>query len=529
MSALVHDEIALAKAQLKQDVKRGAVSGGAFSGAGAVLLFSPADAQLRTRLRHPAPGATGTSRSASCCPFAANVVVAGLLGLIGMAFAKKAKKGKGPQKVAASMKETAGVLQNAKPHPRPDCRTLTSRLWHARPHDGPRHTLGPARLGRTPRRPRRRRGDPPGRRCQRRRFHIAELGEGPLVLLLHGFPQFWWTWRHQLVALADAGFRAVAMDLRGVGGSDRTPRGYDPANLALDVTGVIRSLGEPDAALVGHDLGGYLAWTAATMRPKLVRRLAVTSMPHPRRWRAAMLRDPRQSGGERPHLGLPAALRSRAPADRRRGRAGRAADPRVVGAAVAGRGGARGLPEGHVHPVHGALRGGAVPLAGALAGPAGRLPVQPAHEAPGAGADAASARLPRSRSAHAQRGGLRGVRRGPVPLAPLRRSGALPARGGPRRVLHRADQLAAGPRTGPVRRTIRRDEHPESRAAGEPTSGLPGIREAGRPGGREAGRPGIARRGTSKGPARLRRVTNAPRLVPGRRTPVPPPSHVPGA
>jgi pimeloyl-ACP methyl ester carboxylesterase len=127
------------------------------------------------------------------------------------------------------------------------------------------------------------------------RFHIAELGDGPLVLLVHGFPQFWWAWRHQLTALADAGFRAVAMDLRGVGGSDRTPRGYDPANLALDVTGVIRSLGEPDAALVGHDLGGYLAWTAAVMRPKLVRRLAVASMPHPRNWRAALLRDPRQT------------------------------------------------------------------------------------------------------------------------------------------------------------------------------------------------------------------------------------------
>lgn len=55
------------------------------------------------------------------------------------------------------------------------------------------------------------------------RFHIAEMGEGPLVLLLHGFPQFWWTWRQQLPALAEAGFRAVAMDLRGVGGSDRTP------------------------------------------------------------------------------------------------------------------------------------------------------------------------------------------------------------------------------------------------------------------------------------------------------------------
>ncbi|MFD7917778.1 alpha/beta fold hydrolase [Streptomyces sp. NPDC059740] len=127
------------------------------------------------------------------------------------------------------------------------------------------------------------------------RFHIAEMGEGPLVLLLHGWPQYWWTWRHQLPALAAAGFRAVAMDLRGVGGSDRTPRGYDPANLALDITGVVRSLGEPDAALVGHDLGGYLAWTAAVMRPKLVRRLVVASMPHPRRWRSAMLSDPRQS------------------------------------------------------------------------------------------------------------------------------------------------------------------------------------------------------------------------------------------
>jgi pimeloyl-ACP methyl ester carboxylesterase len=127
------------------------------------------------------------------------------------------------------------------------------------------------------------------------RFHIAEIGEGPLVMFVHGFPQFWYAWRHQLVALAEAGFRAVAMDLRGVGGSDRTPRGYDPPNLALDVCGVIRSLGEPDAALVGHDLGGYIAWTAALMRPKLLRRLAVCSMPHPRHWRAAMVKDVRQT------------------------------------------------------------------------------------------------------------------------------------------------------------------------------------------------------------------------------------------
>ncbi|MFC7510269.1 alpha/beta fold hydrolase [Streptomyces thermocarboxydus] len=172
-----------------------------------------------------------------------------------------------------------------------------SRLWHARPHDGPRHSFGAASVVRLDL------PDAPGLvhrdvAANGARFHIAELGDGPLVLLLHGFPQFWWTWRHQLTALADAGFRAVAMDLRGVGGSDRTPRGYDPANLALDITGVIRSLGEPDAALVGHDLGGYLAWTAAAMRPKLVRRLAVSSMPHPRRWRSSMLADARQTAAQ---------------------------------------------------------------------------------------------------------------------------------------------------------------------------------------------------------------------------------------
>jgi pimeloyl-ACP methyl ester carboxylesterase len=126
------------------------------------------------------------------------------------------------------------------------------------------------------------------------RFHIAELGEGPLVLLVHGWPQFWWTWRHQLTALADAGYRAVAVDLRGVGGSDRTPRGYDPSNMALDLTGVIRSLGAPDATVVGHDWGGFLAWTAAAMRPALVRRLVIVSSAHPRRFRRSLLTDRRQ-------------------------------------------------------------------------------------------------------------------------------------------------------------------------------------------------------------------------------------------
>ncbi|WP_320779503.1 phage holin family protein [Streptomyces sp. CRN 30] len=117
MSALVHDEIALAKAQLKRDVKRGAAGGGAFAAAGAVLIFSLP--MLSFALAYGIR--TWTDWNLAVCfllSFAANVLVAGVLALIGVVFAKKAKKGKGPQKVAASMKESAGVLQNAKPHPR---------------------------------------------------------------------------------------------------------------------------------------------------------------------------------------------------------------------------------------------------------------------------------------------------------------------------------------------------------------------------------------------------------------------------
>ena len=119
LSALVHDEIALAKAQLKQDVKRGATSGGAFSMAGAVLVFSLP--MLNFALAYGIR--TWSHWNLAICfvlSFAANVLVAGLLALIGVVFAKKAKKGRGPQKVAASMKESASVLGNAKPHPRPE-------------------------------------------------------------------------------------------------------------------------------------------------------------------------------------------------------------------------------------------------------------------------------------------------------------------------------------------------------------------------------------------------------------------------
>lgn len=121
------------------------------------------------------------------------------------------------------------------------------------------------------------------------RFHVADIGTGPAIVLLHGFPTFWWTWRRQLTSLADAGYRAIAMDLRGYGGSDHPPDGYDPRTMAADVAGVIRSLGITDAVVVGHGWGGVAAWSMAVLEPEVVRAIVPVSMPHPRRLRAAIL------------------------------------------------------------------------------------------------------------------------------------------------------------------------------------------------------------------------------------------------
>ncbi|HSL07718.1 MAG TPA: alpha/beta hydrolase [Pseudonocardiaceae bacterium] len=131
------------------------------------------------------------------------------------------------------------------------------------------------------------------------RLHVAEAGTGPLVLLLHGFPEFWWSWRHQLPALAAAGRRAVAVDLRGYGDSDKPPRGYDLWTLSGDVAGLVRALGERQADLVGHDWGGILGWCTATLHPRLVRSVTVLSAPHPLAMGQALLRDPAQRSASR--------------------------------------------------------------------------------------------------------------------------------------------------------------------------------------------------------------------------------------
>src|SRR5260370_165952 len=88
------------------------------------------------------------------------------------------------------------------------------------------------------------------------RFHVAESGDGPLVLLLHGFPEFWWTWREQLSSLKGAGFRAVAVDLRGFGGSDKPPRGYDLVTAASDAAGGVPARGAANAVVGGPGCGG---------------------------------------------------------------------------------------------------------------------------------------------------------------------------------------------------------------------------------------------------------------------------------
>jgi pimeloyl-ACP methyl ester carboxylesterase len=114
------------------------------------------------------------------------------------------------------------------------------------------------------------------------RIHLVEQGDGPLVLLVHGFPESWRSWRRQLPALADAGYRAVAIDVRGYGGSSVPPEieAYRMLAHVADNVGVVRALGAESAVVVGHDWGSPIAANSALLRPDLFRAVALMSVPY---------------------------------------------------------------------------------------------------------------------------------------------------------------------------------------------------------------------------------------------------------
>jgi soluble epoxide hydrolase/lipid-phosphate phosphatase len=119
------------------------------------------------------------------------------------------------------------------------------------------------------------------------RMHYVEQGDGFPVLLLHGFPELWYSWRHQIPALAGAGFRAIAPDMRGYGETDQPEaiESYDIHQLVADMTGLLDSLDLPRAVIVGHDWGGVIVWQMALMHPERVERVISLNTPFQRRSR----------------------------------------------------------------------------------------------------------------------------------------------------------------------------------------------------------------------------------------------------
>ncbi|MBW4575926.1 MAG: alpha/beta hydrolase [Aphanothece sp. CMT-3BRIN-NPC111] len=126
------------------------------------------------------------------------------------------------------------------------------------------------------------------------KLHYVTQGEGPLMLMLHGFPEFWYSWRHQIPEFA-LDFKVVALDLRGYNDSDKPPKksSYVMDEFIKDVEGVIKGLGYDRCVLVGHDWGGAIAWNFAYDHPEMVERLIILNLPHPALF-AKGLRTPQQ-------------------------------------------------------------------------------------------------------------------------------------------------------------------------------------------------------------------------------------------
>ncbi len=128
------------------------------------------------------------------------------------------------------------------------------------------------------------------------KIHYAAIGDGPLLVMIHGFPDFWYSWREQMEALAGE-YRLVAIDQRGYNLSDK-PEGVESYAMPLlvsDVVAVIRSLGEEKAVVVGHDWGGMVAWQTAINAPEVVERLIILNLPHPRGLMRELAKDEEQA------------------------------------------------------------------------------------------------------------------------------------------------------------------------------------------------------------------------------------------
>ena len=275
ISQLVRYELDLAKLELKSDAKRAGIGGGTARHRGVRGLPGADAAVLRLRLRPQRARRSGGLWASFLSSPATCVLLIGVAALVAWRHGaqddrhEQDQEQPGRRDVAAAPPQ-AGWPAAPAPRPKPGN--------HDRARQRSIYVAGPWSHRSVS--------------ANGTRFHVAESGDGPLVLLLHGFPEFWWTWRHQLSSLSQAGYRAVAPDLRGYGASDKPPRGYDLVTAASDAAGLVRSLGEANAVVIGHDWGGLIAWTMATYYPKVVRRLAVVSMPHPLRLRAAVLSAP---------------------------------------------------------------------------------------------------------------------------------------------------------------------------------------------------------------------------------------------
>lgn len=128
------------------------------------------------------------------------------------------------------------------------------------------------------------------------RLHYVSLGEGPLVVLIHGIPEFWYSWRHQIEPLAQAGFQVLALDQRGFNqsGQPATPEGYHVRHLVEDVAAIIRAHSHGQAAIVGHDSGAFVAWHFAAAYPHMTTSLVTLSVPHPNAFREELAQNPAQ-------------------------------------------------------------------------------------------------------------------------------------------------------------------------------------------------------------------------------------------